>query len=174
MGWGLRAVAQGYNYMWVSLNWGLIFKGTYRVYNKKRLGLGWLRAVVQCYNYSCSKIEFKSNFQNNWLSLGIQFGWGLGCCERRCTAIVTVAIQLTWNEIFKRIPPSTTGKAGWIWDCPETCSTVSSSIRAWSPQNFSGWPKTTLSRWSTPTCGWKPFNATSAARSARFWAFPPP
>ena len=37
------------------------------------LGLGWLRAVAQCYSYSCSnnKIELKSISQNNLNSFKI-------------------------------------------------------------------------------------------------------
>ena len=34
------------------------------------LGLGWLRAVAQCYNYSYNKIELVSNFESNLMSWG--------------------------------------------------------------------------------------------------------
>ena len=33
--------------------------------SKLGLGLGWLRAVAQGYNYNCNKIELGINFQKN-------------------------------------------------------------------------------------------------------------
>ena len=46
-------------------------------YNKIELGLAWLRAVAQGYNYIYNKIELGSNFQRDVMSWGIKLGWGL-------------------------------------------------------------------------------------------------
>ena len=40
-------------------------------WNELKLGLGWLRAVAQSYNYSYNKIALGSNFQNKLMSFGI-------------------------------------------------------------------------------------------------------
>ena len=65
------------------------------------LGLGWLRAVAQCYNYSCNTIKLVSNFLNNIKSLGIKLGWGLDGCARWRKVTITVAVKLNWGLIFK-------------------------------------------------------------------------
>ena len=38
-----------------------------------QLGLGWLRAVAQGYNYNCIQRDLVSNFQRNLTSCGIKF-----------------------------------------------------------------------------------------------------
>ena len=67
------------------------------------LGLGWLRAVAQSYNYSYNKIELGSNVQNNLMSWGIKLGWGLDGCARWRKVTITVAEKLHWLIIFKII-----------------------------------------------------------------------
>ena len=42
------------------------------------LGLGWLSAVAQGYNFSYNKIELGSNLQRNFQELVTQIGLGLG------------------------------------------------------------------------------------------------
>ena len=42
------------------------------------LGLGWLRAVAQGYNYSYNKMKLGSTFKHNLKSWNITFGWGFG------------------------------------------------------------------------------------------------
>ena len=71
--------------------------------SKLGLGLGWLRAATQGYNYSYSKIDSGSNFQNNLRSWRVKLGWGLdgGALWRKVT--ITVAIKLNWVVIFKII-----------------------------------------------------------------------
>ena len=49
----------------IKSNWKVVFQRIYDVLNNIWLGLGWMRAVAQCYNYSCNKIELDSNFQKN-------------------------------------------------------------------------------------------------------------
>ena len=58
-------------------------------------GLGWLRAVAQCYNYRCSKIDFGSNFQNNLKSCCVNLGWGLDGSARCRKVTVTVAFTFS-------------------------------------------------------------------------------
>ena len=41
------------------------------------MGLGWLRAVAQGYNYIHNKIKLQSNFQMNLKSWVVKWGWGL-------------------------------------------------------------------------------------------------
>ena len=67
------------------------------------LGLGWLRAVAQGYNYSYNKIELGNNFQKILMSWRVKWGWGLDGCARWRTVTMTVRIQVTSGVIFKRI-----------------------------------------------------------------------
>ena len=68
------------------------------------LGLGWLRAAAQGYNYTYNNIELGSSFQkhclNNW---GVKWSWGLDGCARWRKFTITVTIKLNWKLIFKRI-----------------------------------------------------------------------
>ena len=61
--------------------------------NKMGLGLGWLRAVAQGYNYNYNKMELWNNFQNNLKSLRINLGWGLDGRARWRKVTITVAIK---------------------------------------------------------------------------------
>ena len=54
------------------------------------LGLGWLRAVAQAYNFSYIKLELESDLHKNLKSWGIKFGWGMDGCARWCKVTVTV------------------------------------------------------------------------------------
>ena len=56
------------------------------------LGLGWLRAEAQVYNYNYNTIDLCSSFQNNVRSWIAKMGWGSdGCARRRkFTIIVTI------------------------------------------------------------------------------------
>ena len=71
--------------------------------NKLELGLGWLRAVAQGYNYSYNNIQLGSNFQMNLTSLGIQLDWGLDGCARRRKFTITLTLKLNWGLIFNWI-----------------------------------------------------------------------
>ena len=50
-----------------------------------------------------TKIELGSNFQKNLNSRDVKCDWGLDGCARWRKVTVTVAIQLSWGMIFKRI-----------------------------------------------------------------------
>ena len=65
--------------------------------NKIELGLGQLRAVAQCYNYSYNKIEFGNNFQKTSKRWGLTLNWGLGRCARRRKFTITVTVTWTWG-----------------------------------------------------------------------------
>ena len=67
------------------------------------LGLGWLRAVAQGYNYSCNNIELECNFRKNLRSLEITFGWGLDGCPRLRKVTITITIKLHEKVIFQII-----------------------------------------------------------------------
>ena len=64
------------------------------------MGLGWLRAAAQGYNYSCSKICLGFSFQNNLQSL-VKFGWGLDGCARWRKDTVTVAVTFKFGNKFQ-------------------------------------------------------------------------
>ena len=66
-------------------------------------GLGWLRAVAQGYNYSCSKIEFVSNFQRNLKSWEVECSWGLDGCARWRNVVITVTLTVSCGVVFKII-----------------------------------------------------------------------
>ena len=61
--------------------------------NKKKLGLGWLHAEAQGYNYSYNKNELGSNLQRNSMSLEIKLNWGLDGCARWRKVTITDAIK---------------------------------------------------------------------------------
>ena len=65
------------------------------------LGLGWLRAVAQVYNYNYNKIELVSSFQKNLKNLIIKLGWGLDGYERWRKVTDTVAVKLNCLIILK-------------------------------------------------------------------------
>ena len=65
--------------------------------NKNGLGLGWLRAVVQGYNYSYNKIELGSNFQKHSKSWRVNWSWGLDGCARWRKVTAAVAVTLNWE-----------------------------------------------------------------------------
>ena len=44
------------------------------------LGLGWVHAVTQGYNYKYNKIELGISFQRNLKSWGIKLSWDLDGC----------------------------------------------------------------------------------------------
>ena len=67
------------------------------------MGLGWLPAVAQVYNFSDNKIELKNNFQMNLMSWRIKLNWGLDGCARWRKVTITVAVKLRWGVVFKRI-----------------------------------------------------------------------
>ena len=72
---------------------------------KIELGLGWLRAVAQGYNYSCIRIELGINIQTNLNGLWVKLSWGLdGCARRRkVTVTIAIAIKLSCGVICKGI-----------------------------------------------------------------------
>ena len=53
-------------------------KGLNELGNTIGLGLGWLRAVAQGYDYSYTKIELGNSFQNNLKKCGNKIRLGLG------------------------------------------------------------------------------------------------
>ena len=57
------------------------------------VGLGWVRAMAQGYNYSYCESELGSNFQNNLNRLVVKLGWGLDGCALWRDNTVTVAIH---------------------------------------------------------------------------------
>ena len=57
------------------------------------LGLGWLRAVAQRYNYIYNKLELNNSFQKKLKSCGKTLGWGLDGCARWRKATITVIIK---------------------------------------------------------------------------------
>ena len=67
------------------------------------MGLGWLRAVAQGYNYNYNKIELVSNFQNNLKSWAVKLGWGLDGCARWRKLTVTATIKFSWRVTFEEI-----------------------------------------------------------------------
>ena len=67
------------------------------------LGLGWLRAAAQGYNYSYNKTKLGSNFQKNFMGLGLNLSWGLDGCARWRKVTLTVTIKWNWVIIFKGI-----------------------------------------------------------------------
>ena len=71
--------------------------------NQLRLGLGWLRAVAQGYNYNYNKIKLGINFQTNLMSWATKLGWGLDGCAWWRKVTVTVTINMNLGLIFKRI-----------------------------------------------------------------------
>ena len=68
---------------------------------KMELGLGWLRASAQGYNYSCSNMELGNNFQRNLMSWGVKLSWGLDGCARWHKVTITVEVRLSWGVISK-------------------------------------------------------------------------
>ena len=65
------------------------------------MGLGWLRAVAQGFNYSYNNIEGWSKFQKNLRSWGVTLGWGLDGCARWRNVFVTVTIKWNWGSNFQ-------------------------------------------------------------------------
>ena len=61
------------------------------------LGLGWLRAVAQGFNYNYTKIELGRNFVKNLKSFGIKLGWGLDGCARWREVTITFTVNRIWN-----------------------------------------------------------------------------
>ena len=85
--------------------------------SKIELGLGWLRVVAQGYNYSCSKMELVSNFQNNLKSCIVQLGWGVDGCVRWRKVTVTVTIKMCWGKLpkgFKELGRTIGLVRGWL------------------------------------------------------------
>ena len=74
-----------------------------KLWSKIGLGLGWLRAVAQGYNYIYNKMESGSDFQKNFKSYRIKLGWGLDGCARRRKVTITVAVKLNLGVNFKII-----------------------------------------------------------------------
>ena len=64
------------------------------------LGLGWLRAAAQSYNYSYSKLQLGCNFQNNLKRWKVNCGWGLDGCARWRKITGTLKMELSWGVIF--------------------------------------------------------------------------
>ena len=58
LGW-LRAVAQGYNHNYNTIELPNFSKEFIKLGSKIKLGLGWLRAAAQGYNYNSNSIELK-------------------------------------------------------------------------------------------------------------------
>ena len=71
-------------------NWVVFVKEFNELGNTIGLGLGWLRAVAQGYNYKCNTIELGSDFQKNCRSCGIKLSWGLDGCARWRKVTITI------------------------------------------------------------------------------------
>ena len=86
------------------------------------LGLGWLRAVAQGYNYNCNSIDLVSKFQNNLRGWWITCVWSLYGLALKRKVTVTIAITLNFLNNFQHNLMSWGIKLSWGLDgCARWC-----------------------------------------------------
>ena len=105
-GWGLDGCAR-----WravtitvvLKFNWIIVFKIISIVKYTIGLGLGWLRAVTQGYNYSYNKTQLKQKTQMDLNRCGLKLSWGFDGGARWRKVTNTVTINLNWVVNLKGI-----------------------------------------------------------------------